>query len=300
MTEPSVDRPSVDRIAVEEGVELNCLDWRPKRSDDDSAATPVLLVHGLASNARLWDGVARRLAGEGHHVVAVDQRGHGRSSKPGSGFDFATLTNDLSVVIDHYGWNAEAPPLAAGQSWGANVVLELAARHPDAVSGIVLVDGGTRDLSDSFADWPTCQAALAPPMLEGMPLKRFESMIRASHPDWPDEGIDATLSNMEVLADGTIRPWLSRESHMTILRQLWEHHPSKRFEGIQVPVLMIPADDPSNNRWAAGKRDSIKRAAESLPRSVTRWLAGDHDLHAQQPGTVAELIDSATRPGFFP
>lgn len=300
MTEPLIGRPFVDRVAVEEGVELNCLDWRPERVVDAGAPTPVLLVHGLASNARLWDGVARRLAGEGHHVVAVDQRGHGRSSKPRTGFDFATLTNDLSVVIDHYGWNSAGPPLAAGQSWGANVVLELAARRPQAVSGIALVDGGTRDLSDSFADWPTCRAALAPPMLEGMPLQRFESMIRSSHPDWPEEGIGGTLANMEVLADGTIRPWLSRESHMTILRQLWEHHPSKRFEAIHVPVLIIPADDPSNNRWAAGKRDSVKRAAESLPHSVTRWLAGDHDLHAQHPGTVAELIDAATRPDFFP
>ncbi len=180
------------------------------------------------------------------------------------------------------------------------VVLEFAARRPDSVGGIALIDGGTRDLSDSFADWPTCQAALAPPMLEGMPLQRFESMIRSSHPDWPEEGIHGTLANMEVLADGTIRPWLSRESHMTILRHLWEHHPSKRFEAIQAPVLMIPADDPSNNRWAAGKRDSVKRAAESFPSSVTRWLAGDHDLHAQHPGTVADLIAGATRPGFFP
>ncbi len=53
---------------------------------------PFLLVHGLASNARTWDGVAARLAAEGHPVVAIDQRGHGLSDKPDDGYDYATVT----------------------------------------------------------------------------------------------------------------------------------------------------------------------------------------------------------------
>jgi pimeloyl-ACP methyl ester carboxylesterase len=301
-----VSAPTKELVLVDENVELSCLEWRPHDSGAAHSATPILLVHGLASNAHLWDGVARRLAESGRHVVAVDQRGHGLSSKPTSGFDFGTLTRDLLDVISQYGWYGAddsspdaRPPFVAGQSWGANVVLELAARYPESVSGIALVDGGTGDLADSFADWPTCQAALAPPVLEGMGAKKFESLIRSSHPDWPEEGIHGTIANVEIRADGTIRPWLSRENHMTILRQLWEHHPSKRFADVPVPVLIVPADDPSNQRWSAGKRDSVKRAVESLPCSVAHWLVGDHDLHAQYPIEVADLIDSASRPGFF-
>ena len=48
----------------------------------DGPGRPFLLVHGLSSNSRVWDGVARRLAAAGHEVVAVDQRGHGRSEEP--------------------------------------------------------------------------------------------------------------------------------------------------------------------------------------------------------------------------
>lgn len=301
--------PTIDRVLVDENVELSCVEWRAHDSGAANGATPILLVHGLASNAHLWDGVARRLADSGHHVVAVDQRGHGLSSKPTSGFDFGTLTRDLANVISHCGWHSDdrshdtspsaGPPFVAGQSWGANVVLELAARYPGSVSGIALVDGGTNDLADSFADWPTCQAALAPPVLEGMSAKKFESFIRSSHPDWPEEGVQGTIANVEIRADGTIRPWLSRENHMTILHQLWEHHPSKRFGDVAVPVLIVPADDPSNQRWSVGKHDSVRRAAESLPCSVTHWLVGDHDLHAQHPIEVAHLIDLASRPGFF-
>jgi pimeloyl-ACP methyl ester carboxylesterase len=256
----------------------------------------VLLVHGLASNARLWDGVAERLALAGHPVAAVDQRGHGQSSKPDSGYDFATLAADLVLLLQQLDWVGSRKPLAAGQSWGASVVLELAARHPDTTAGLVLVDGGTMELSARFADWPTCEAALAPPQLAGTSAAEFERTLRRYHPDWPESGIRGTLANVEVLDDRTIRPWLSRSHHMTILRHLWDHHPSERYGLVKVPVLILPAEDRSNQRWMNGKRDEVARAGARLERSVTKWIPGDHDLHAQYPDLVAQLIHDATGP----
>ncbi|MGW7595799.1 alpha/beta hydrolase, partial [Streptomyces rubiginosohelvolus] len=44
-----------------------------------TASLPFLLVHGMASSARLWDEVADHLAAAGHAVYAVDLRGHGDS-----------------------------------------------------------------------------------------------------------------------------------------------------------------------------------------------------------------------------
>ncbi len=293
MTAPA--NPAPRPIPVAPGVVLNV-----RTRALDNRGPPVLLVHGLASNARLWDGVASRLAARGHPVAAVDQRGHGQSDKPDDGYDFATLTDDLMAVVDRLGWRGDRIPLAAGQSWGANVVLELAVRHPGATTGTVLVDGGTMELANRFADWPTCEAALAPPQLLGTGAASFETTIRAQHPDWPEEGIQGTLANVEVLPDGTIKPWLSRVHHLIILRHLWEHRPSTRYPLVKVPILLLPAEDPSNPRWMSVKRDEVTRAGGALDRSVTRWIAGDHDLHAQHPAVVAGLIEDATRPGFFP
>ena len=112
-------------------------------------------------------------------------------------------------------------------------------------------------------------------------------MIRLHHPDWPEEGITGTLANVEVLPDGTIRPWLSREHHLIILRHLWEHRPVHPLSAGKVPVLLVPAEDPSNVRWMAVKRDEVAQAGAALDRSVTRWIPGDHDLHAQHPDLVA-------------
>jgi pimeloyl-ACP methyl ester carboxylesterase len=249
-----------------------------------------VLVHGLASNARLWDGVAAELAGRGHPVVAVDQRGHGLSSKPESGYDFETVARDLYRLIDHLGWLGR-PPVVAGQSWGGNVVVELAARHPDAVSGLVLVDGGTIEMSARFADWPTAEAALAPPQLAGTPRDQLEKWFRANHPDWPETGIQGSLANMEAMEDGTVQPWLSRDRHMQIVRHLWDHHPGDVYPRVTVPVVMVMAENRSNPRWMAGKREEVTAALNGLAQGRVEWVEGDHDLHAQHPGVVASIID---------
>jgi pimeloyl-ACP methyl ester carboxylesterase len=100
------------------------------------------------------------LAVQGFASVAMDQRGHGLSDMPDGGYDFDTLTEDLLAVIDRLGLDR---PVVVGQSWGGNVVLELAARRADTIRGIVCVDGGWLDLGRQFADWDACRSALAPP-----------------------------------------------------------------------------------------------------------------------------------------
>ncbi len=261
-------------------------------SPNPATGTPALLVHGLASNARLWDGVATRLAAAGHPAAAVDLRGHGRSDKPDDGYDWPTLIQDLLAVADALGWSR---PVVAGQSFGGNLVVELAARHSGRVAAAVLVDGGTIELADRFADWPTCEAALAPPVLDGTTSEQFERFLRVRHPDWPEEGIAGTLANVEVRADGTIRARLSRPHHLALLRLLWEHRPSLRWSAISVPVVLVPAEDPNapDGRFMAAKREEVDRAARALAHGRAHWIVGDHDLHAQHPDQLAALIAGA-------
>src|SRR5947208_7272687 len=63
---------------------------------------PILLVHGLASSYRIWDFVGPRLARR-FRVIALDQRGHGRSDRPEASFEFATYVADLREFMDLLG-----------------------------------------------------------------------------------------------------------------------------------------------------------------------------------------------------
>jgi pimeloyl-ACP methyl ester carboxylesterase len=278
------------RVQVATDVELAVRVWA------GGDAVPVLLVHGLASSKGLWEGVAERLRAAGHPVAAVDQRGHGLSDKPDGGYDFETLDADLIAVIGALGFDR---PVVAGQSWGGNVVIDLAWRRPDVVRAVVAVDGGTIELARRFPTWEEAAAAMAPPDLTGLPLARLEEGLRTAHPDWPETGIAGVLTCFEEQPDGTVRPRLSRDNHMKILRQLWEHHPSTLYAGLKVPVLLIPADD-GHGAWAADKRAAIDEAAAAIPQVEVRWFDADHDVHAQRPAEVARAIHdfavSAARP----
>ena len=297
MTSEALDiEPRHEWHTLASGVELHAVHWDPPTSGTPEQV-PFLLVHGLASNARLWDGVARHLAQHGHRVVAVDQRGHGRSSKPDDGYDMTTVADDLRLLIDELGWER---PAVAGQSWGGNVVLELAWSHPDAVSMIACVDGGFIDLAGRFPDWDDAAAALAPPRLAGTPLDDITRWLETSAADWPEAGRQGTLANFEVRDDGTIAPWLTFDRHLIVLRGLWEHQPSSRYPAVQVPTLLIGADT-GDVAWSASKHDAVDHAIAALPRGRAVWFApAHHDVHAQQPDAVGDLLlRAATDPTFF-
>jgi pimeloyl-ACP methyl ester carboxylesterase len=149
-----------------EGASLAVREWP---GEDPS----LLMIHGLASTSHIWDLVAPRLAPR-FRVVAYDQRGHGRSGKPSSGYGFDRMSADAVAVI-----RAErlARPIVVGHSWGANVALELAVRRPRLVAGIVLIDGGFLSMHDRL-DWATAREQLAPPDLGGMTLEDFRRQLK--------------------------------------------------------------------------------------------------------------------------
>jgi pimeloyl-ACP methyl ester carboxylesterase len=282
------------RVSLPTGVSLRVVDRAPGPTGPGGRS--FVLVHGLASSLHLWDGVAVRLHGAGHRVVQVDLRGHGGSDKPEHGYDTPMVAGDVEALIGALGLER---PVVAGQSWGGNVVVELAARRPGLVAGVVCVDGGVIELAEVFPDWSDCEDRLAPPRLEGTPAERFESWIRRAHPDWPEEGIRGALATMEVLDDGTVRPWLARHRHLAILRGLWEHRPSQRLPHIEEPILIIPADDGTASPWTLDKRAAVERAAALGRRVRVEWFSpAHHDVHAQHPGPVADLLDDAVRSGW--
>ena len=295
-------QPVDERIRVADGVELRVLRWLaqngPATPAGSASAAPFLLVHGLASNARLWDGVARRLVEAGRSAVAVDLRGHGHSDKTDEGYDFPTISEDLRSLIHALGPGFERPILV-GQSWGAGVVLDFAVRHADMTRGIVLVDGGLTDLADAFPTWDVCWERLAPPQLVGMPLSSVEAYFRSAHADWPEEGFEGSLCNIEIRPDRTIAPWLSRDHHKAILEAMWGQRTAALWAALRVPALIIPVDG-GESEWTRAKRAGVAAALAATEAAArVAWFTGDHDIHAQHPAELTEAILEADCDGLL-
>lgn len=287
-------RPSRVDHALSSDVELSAIHWPAASVEDDRI--PWLLVHGLASNARLWDGVAKRLAALGHPVVAVDQRGHGQSSKPNGGYDMASVADDLHLLLADLGWSSAA---VAGQSWGASVVVELGAQHPEVVDTLACVDGVLGGLKQRFPEWDEASTALAPPRLAGQPRTVIESWLAESADDWPEEGRAGTMANFEQRDDDTIAPWLTFDRHLEVLRGMWDYEPLGRYPLVSAPVLIIQAD---TGHGTDDKEVAVAATEEALTTSRTEWFRpAHHDVHAQHPDEVSDLLHRATaHPDFFP
>ena len=124
--------PSINRIPVADGLELNVLEW-------STEGVPLILLHGGGNEAHLWDDFIPSIAPH-YRVIAVDQRGHGDSDwDPEGRYETEYMVNDLEALtealqIDRF--------VLIGFSMGGRVAMGFAGRHPERLAGLVLVDIG--------------------------------------------------------------------------------------------------------------------------------------------------------------
>jgi pimeloyl-ACP methyl ester carboxylesterase len=93
---------------------------------DWGTGKPVVFIHGWAVNSDLWQYQMAYLAAQGLRCVTYDRRGHGRSSDPGRGYDFNTLSDDLAAVIEKLGLRDLT---LVGHSMGCAEVVRYLTRH---------------------------------------------------------------------------------------------------------------------------------------------------------------------------
>jgi pimeloyl-ACP methyl ester carboxylesterase len=277
------------RAVPGDGVTLHARDW-------GGGGQPVLLLHGLASNARIWDGVASRLAGAGLRVVALDLRGHGESDQPPSGYDFATQVRDLDAALAALGMER---PVLVGHSWGANVALQHAADRPGTAAGVALVDGGLL----AVAAWAgstreEARRRMAPPRF-AVPLADW--LARAGRFDPGGSGgqpwvRDYLRAGVDVDDQGVARSRFRFDNHMQVVDALYDQRPAALLPLVDCPVLLCVAGDPADGKLAGVKRDAAARALELLPSATVTWFEDTmHDIPLQRPAELAaELARFAT------
>jgi pimeloyl-ACP methyl ester carboxylesterase len=267
--------------------------------DSEEQQRPVLLLHGLASNARIWELVAPELVKLGWPAIALDARGHGLTDKPDGDYGFGTFQKDLLALIDALSLER---PLLVGHSWGALIALDYAAQFPfgpRSPAGLVLVDGGVMQLDDApGATWKETRERLTPPRLGGMPAEDFLARITTWTSEWgSDERIpQIVLGNFEIAEDETIWPHLTFERHMQIVRAMWEFKTYARMERLRCPALAVLAVPPRprserEEQFLALKESGVEHSQTAYPGLQVHWMQDSiHDIPLQYPAELADLI----------
>jgi pimeloyl-ACP methyl ester carboxylesterase len=104
---------------------------------------PVLLLHGIGNYGRYWDLFAGAVDGR-LQLVAPDARGHGESGRPADGYAPADFASDALAVLDSLGIGSA---VVVGHSMGGLHSIGLAARHPQRIRALVIVDASLEPLA---------------------------------------------------------------------------------------------------------------------------------------------------------
>jgi 3-oxoadipate enol-lactonase len=148
-----------------------------------AGAPRLTLVHSLALDRSIWDGVIAALGGD-VDVLTYDCRGHGASSKPPGPYTTELFARDLRDLLASIGWTSS---FIAGASMGGSVTLQFVASFPGMVEGLALFDTTAWYGPDAPASWhergrKALEDGLAS-LIAFQQTRWFSDAFRANHPE---------------------------------------------------------------------------------------------------------------------
>ena len=158
-------------------------------------APRLALIHSLALDRSVWDGVVQRLEDEAE-ILTNDCRGHGQSPKAKGPYTASLFARDLAELFDHIGWDNAA---VAGCSMGGNVAQAFAAEYPQRVDALGLIDTTAWYGADAPAKFKeraeTARAKGMRGMIDFQLTRWFSDDFRANHPEVLKRTFDIFVAN---------------------------------------------------------------------------------------------------------
>lgn len=117
----------------------------------EDSSPKLIFLHGLMGRGKNWQSIAKNFSKD-YQCLIYDQRGHGESIKPETGYHLDDYALDLKGLLDNLGWSE--PISLVGHSMGGRVSLFFATKYPELVKKLVIVDIGPT------SDWSSMQGVL--------------------------------------------------------------------------------------------------------------------------------------------
>jgi len=181
-------------------------------------APRVVLIHSLALDRSIWDGVVAALEAD-TQILTLDCRGHGRSDRPHMRYSPQLFARDVNQLMAHIGWSQA---VIAGCSMGGLVAQALAIEHPDRCAGLVLIDTTAWYGADAPTVWrergATGKTKGMAALVAFQTERWFSDAFRGTHPAiverltriFTANDVDCYAETCAMLGDADLRAGLSR------------------------------------------------------------------------------------------
>ncbi|WP_019874094.1 alpha/beta hydrolase [Sporichthya polymorpha] len=205
----------------------------PVHWHDGGSGKPLLLLNGWTASGLLWPSDWLADLEQRHRVLRMDNRGAGWSRSAPAPFTVADLADDAAAVLRAGGVESA---IVLGFSMGGMVAQELALRHPDLVTGLVLV--GTRPPAAAHVpgDRHTLAVAMRPPA----PGQSLADHVRATWSVLAAPGFAATHPEvLDELVDQVVRRPTPYAGVLAQIRAVAGWHGAHRCGHIAVPTVVL-------------------------------------------------------------
>lgn len=243
----------------------------------------VIFLHGMMSDSAVWSPIMHALAPD-FRCVAFDQRGHGLSDKPATGYSKEDYAADALALIGTLGTE---PAILVGHSLGARNAVVAAARDGRRVRSVVAID---------FA--PLVDAAVIDALeqrVRGMDRlyasrSEIEAEIHARLPMLPQAAVRQRAATLFAEAEGGLRPLASVPALIQATQGLHESFEAE-FKSLTCPALLIcGAQSNVVSEQAIEKTRALRPDIPILAVPDT-----DHFVTEEAPGLCATAIRNFAR-----
>ncbi len=238
----------------------------------------AIFMHGITAVGAVWDPILERLAGS-FRVVAIDQRGHGRSDKPNSSYSADELSDDAIALVEALGGG---PAVLVGHSLGARNGVVAATRRPDVVRCVVAVDFTPFIEDEVFA---SLEARVNGGDRDFASLQEVEDYLHNRYPLLPPDAVKRRARHGYVARGDVLRPLADPGAMAATARGLREDL-VPAFTAVKTPVLLIRGA--GSKLVSAAALEKTRGLRPDMPALVVPDT--DHYVPEEDPETVASAI----------
>jgi len=191
----------------------------------------ILFFHGITSNSAVFAPMMARLS-DRFTTIAVDQRGHGLSDKPESGYGAKDYAEDIASLIRTLD---RGPAILVGHSLGSRNSVTAAARYPDLVRSVVAIDF-TPYIEDEVFDALEARVNAGDQLFKD--VAAVEAYLSARYPNIPADAIKIRAESGYRAVEGGLRPLASPAAMAQTAKGL-RADLTPVYREVEKPVLIV-------------------------------------------------------------